>query len=157
MIQLSRLATIVPFALSAPDPVAYRRYGLVDRGSYAYCDDAPVPDALVAMAAEITARNLQIASARLLRLVPGDYLLAHHDALHDDHRVEVIVDLSQVAVPGAEVRYLRRSQAVFRLSSQPGMASIVERDPATRCHHTYVSKLHTGASVVRLVVQLRDA
>ncbi len=156
MIQLSRLATIVPCGIPSPGPLAYRRYALVDSGSYEYCEDVAVPTALVTMASEITDRRLQVATARVLRLVPGDYVLARHDPLHDDHRVEVIADLSPAAVPGAEVRYLRRGQVVFRSPSQPGMASIVERDPATQCHHTYVSKLHVGAIVVRLVVQLHD-
>ncbi len=156
MIQLSRFATIVPTEITVTGPFAFHRYGLVDRGSYEHCDDIAVPVALVAMASELTDRSLRVFSARLLRIVPGDYVLAHHDLLHDDHRVEVILDLSPAAVPGAEVRYLRRGQVLFRVPSQPGTASIVERDPATVCHHTYVSKLHVGANVVRLVVQLQD-
>ncbi|CAN5879576.1 hypothetical protein BH11MYX3_BH11MYX3_22940 [soil metagenome] len=156
MIQLSRLATIVPAEVSLEGPVAYRRYALLDRGSYEHCEDVEVPSVLVTMASEITDRALRVASARLLRLLPGDYVLARHDRVDEDHRVEVILDLSPAAVPGAEVRYLRRGQVFFRVPSQPGTASIVERDPATQCHHTYVSKLHVGASVVRLVVRLQD-
>lgn len=156
MIQLSRLATIVQDVPPVALPQRFTRYALVDRGSYEYADDVEVPAALVALAAEITARTLRVASARVLRLMPGDYVLAHHDSLHDDHRIEVIVDRSPAVVAGAEVRYQRRGATFFRFPSQPGAASIVERDPETRCHHTYVSKLHAGAVIVRLVVQLVD-
>lgn len=156
MIQLSRLATIIPDAPRVVLPERFTRYALVDRGSYEYADDVAVPPALVALASEVTARTLRVASARVLRLVPGDYVLAHHDPLHDDHRVEVTIDLSPGVVERAEVRYQRRGKAFFRFPSQPGAAAIVERDPATRCHHTYVSKLLEGAVVVRVVVQLVD-
>ena len=155
MIQLSRLATIVSDVPAVVLPERFTRYALVDRGSYESAD-VDVPAALVALASELTARTLRVASARVLRLVPGDYVLAHHDPLHEDHRVEVIVDRSPAVVAGAEVRYQRRGATFFRFPSQPGAASIVERDPATRCHHTYVSKLHVGAVVVRIVVQLVD-
>lgn len=161
MIQLSRIATIVDARLPPASPStgspAYTRYALVDRGSYEFCDDVAVPPELVAQAADVTQRSLRVASARLLRLSPGDYLLGHHDHVHDDHRVEVIVDLSPAVVSGAEVRYRRRGAVFFRFPSTPGAASIVERDPATQCHHTYVSKLAVGAIVVRLVVVLVDA
>jgi hypothetical protein len=155
VIQLSRLATIIPEAPTVVLPERFTRYALVDRGSYEYADDVEVPAALAALASEITARTLRVASARVLRLVPGDYVLAHHDPLHDDHRVEVMVDASPSVVAGAEVRYQRRGATFFRFPSQPGAASIVERDPATRCHHTYVSKLSQGV-VMRLVVVLVD-
>ncbi|MBL0214918.1 MAG: hypothetical protein IPQ07_13665 [Myxococcales bacterium] len=157
MIQLSRIATIVPASFPLPGPFSYRRYALVDRGSYEYCDDVTVPPELVALASEVTSRTLEVVSARLVRLSPGDYVLAHHDHTHDDHRVEVIVDMSPAAVPGTEVRYRRRGAVFFRFPSAPGATSIVERDSATQCHHTYVSKLAAGASVVRLIVLLRDA
>ncbi len=157
MIQLSRIATIVPATFPVSGSVVYRRYALVDRGSYEHCDDVTVPPGLVALASEVTSRTLEVVSARLIRLSPGDYVLAHHDQTHDDHRVEVIVDLSPAAVPGTEVRYRRRGAVFFRFPSAPGATSIVERDPATQCHHTYVSKLATGASVVRLIVLLHDA
>jgi hypothetical protein len=157
VIQISRLATIIPDAPRVTLPERFMRYALVDRGSYEYADDVAVPPALVALASEVTARTLRVVSARVLRLVPGDYVLAHHDPLHDDHRVEVMVDHSSAAVEGAEVRYQRRGATFFRFPSQPGAMSIVERDPATRCHHTYVSKLLAGAVVIRVVVQLVDA
>lgn len=157
MIQLSRLATIIAEAPRVALPERFTRYALVDRGSYEYAEDVVVPPAIVALASEVTARTLRVASARVLRLVPGDYVLAHHDPLHDDHRVEVMVDQSPAVVGRAEVRYQRRGATFFRFPSQPGAAAIVERDPATRCHHTYVSKLLAGAVVIRVIVQLVDA
>lgn len=152
MIQLSRLAVIVPEAPAFEAPTQLARYALLDRGRYAYAE-VLAPAAVTALASEVTSRALRPISARVLRLEPGDYVLAHHDPLHEDHRVDVIVDLSPAVVDGAEVRYQRRGATFFRFPSQPGAAAIVERDPATRGHHTYVSQLRTSA-VVRLVVQL---
>jgi hypothetical protein len=155
MIQLSRLATIVPGVGGTPPIATFTRFALVDRGSYEHAT-VDAPPALVALASQVTSRALRPVSARLLRLSRGDYLLAHHDSLHADHRVEVILDLSPAAVPGAAVHYRRRGQVFFVVPSTPGAASIVERDPTTQVYHTYISKLHAGASVVRLVVQLSD-
>ena len=110
--------------------------------------------ALTTMASEITGRTLVMSEARVVRLGPGDYLLAHHDRLHDDHPVELMLDLSPASVPGAEVHYRRRGQVYFRVPSTPGSCSIVERGPTVMCNHTYLSKLHTSADVLRLVVLL---
>ena len=71
-------------------------------------------------------------------------------------RVDVVLDLSPAHVAGAEVRYQRRGATFLRFPSEPGAAAIVERDPTTRCHHTYVSKILTDAIVVRIVVQLAE-
>ena len=59
--------------------------------------------------------------------------------------------------PGAEIHYRRRGQVYFRVPCVPNALAIVERGPTVTCNHTYVSKLHPDASVVRLVVLLRDA
>jgi hypothetical protein len=59
-------------------------------------------------------------------------------------------------VPGADVDYRRRGQAFFRAPSAPGSLSVVERGPTVTCNHTYVSKLHAAADVVRLIVLLRE-
>lgn len=145
------------------DGAAFARYALLDRGSYDI-DPLETPSAalvpvfstLVATAARITGRTtLAVTEARLLRLVPGDYLLAHHDRLQDGNPVEVTADLSPAPVPGAEVHYRRRGQVFFRFPCVPGSVAVVERGPTVTCNHTYVSKLHAGASVVRLVVLLR--
>ena len=114
MIQLSRIATIVPGVVTPVMPdVPLRRYALVDRGSYEYAE-VDAPDFVADLASEVTGRKLAVASSRLLRLSPGDYLLAHHDHVHEDHVVEVMVDLSPAPVVGAEVRYQRGGRCSSR-------------------------------------------
>jgi len=137
----------------------YTRYALLDRGSYDVVAEPRAPElfgALIAIAARTTGRALALAEVRALRLRPGDYLLAHHDRLHDDHPVELVLDLSPASVPGAEVHYRRRGQVYFRVPCAPGSLAIVERGPTVTCNHTYVSKRNPAASVVRLVMLLRD-
>jgi hypothetical protein len=137
----------------------YTRYALLDRGSYDVLRDVDAPElaAVAATAAQrATGRTLAVAEARVLRLRPGDYVLAHHDRIHDDNPVEVSIDLSSAHVPDAEVHYRRRGQVFFRVPSLPGALAIVERGVTITCNHTYVSKLHEGASVVRCVLLLRD-
>ena len=137
----------------------YDRYALVDRGSYDVLVDPEEPallPILVRAAEQATGRSLAVAEARGLRLAPGDYLLAHHDRLHADNPVEVMLDLSPAPVAGADVHYRRRGQVFFRFPSTPGALAIVERGFTVTCNHTYVSKLHPAASVVRLVALLRD-
>jgi len=145
------IATIVPCAETVPLPAEFERFREIDRASYEHATIQP-PPALVALASRITERALRPISARVIRLVPGDYLLAHHDHSHDG--VELVLDLSPAVVPDAEVRYRRNGAVFFRFPSQPRAASIVARDPATQCYHTYVSKLHRGAVVLRLVLVL---
>ena len=70
--------------------------------------------------------------------------------------VELVLDLSPAALPGAEVRYRHRGQFVFTFPSTPGALALIERSPTVICNHTYVSKLQ-AASVVRLIVLLRSA
>lgn len=159
----SRTAVVVPDAISRDAAAASReravftRYALLDRGSY----DVATPDepGLCAIAIELaraaTGRSLAVGEARMLRLVPGDYLLAHHDRVYDDFPIEVMLELSPAPVPGAEVHYRRRGQAFFRAPCVPGSAAVVERGPTVTSNHTYVSKLHAGAVVVRLIVLLR--
>jgi hypothetical protein len=136
----------------------YTRYALLDRGSY---DALPDPDepalfaTLVDVAARTTGRSLALAEARALRLLPGDYLLAHHDRIHDDHPIELVLDLSPAAVP-AEVHYRRRGQVYFRVPCAPGSLAVVERGPTVACNHTYLSKRNPHACVVRLMLLLRD-
>jgi hypothetical protein len=137
----------------------YARYELVDRGSY---DHAELPltfdivGEIVAIAAKRTARSLAAASARAIRLRPGDYLLAHHDRVYEEHPLEAILDLSPTPV-AAEVHYRRRGHVFFRVPSEPGALSLVERGPTVTANHTYVSQLQAQAEIVRLVVLLRDA
>jgi hypothetical protein len=137
----------------------YTRYALLDRGSYDVLPDPEEPELfapLIEIAARTTGRSLALAEVRALRLQPGDYLLAHHDRIHDGHPVELVLDLSPASVPGAEVHYRRRGQVYFRAPGAPGSLAIVERGPTVSCNHTYVSKRHAAASIVRLVMLLRD-
>jgi hypothetical protein len=162
----ARIAVVVPDVIGCDaardvrarfERAGFARYGLLDRGSYQVLADPQEPAlfaALTTMASELTGRVLGISEARVVRLGPGDYLLAHHDRLHDDHPVELTLDLSPVSVPGAEVHYRRRGQVYFRVPSMPGSCAVVERGPTVMCNHTYVSKLHTSADVMRLVVLL---
>jgi hypothetical protein len=164
--QLFGAALAVPGAIDARTAAAarerfaqrgYTRYALVDRGSYDVLadPDEPALAALAIRAAErATGRTLAFGSARVLRLHAGDYLLAHHDRIHDDNPVEVTLDLSPAAVPAAEVHYRRSGQVFFRFESMPGALAIVERGVTVTCNHTYVSKLHEAAEIVRMVILL---
>lgn len=168
--QLFGAALVVPDAVGAGhvtavrarcDQHGYARYALLDRGSYevarGVADAEPALAQLAIDAAErATGRKLAVAESRVLRLVPGDYLLAHHDRIHDDNPVEVTVDLSPAHVPDAEVHYRRSGQVFFRFPCTPGALAIVERGVTVTCNHTYVSKLHAGATVVRCILLLRD-
>jgi hypothetical protein len=159
----ARTAVIVPDALpplALASPVArYTRYARLDRGSYEHApfDDPQLLAQLMTIARDVTGRAaLTVTESRLVRLIPGDYLLAHHDSIHDDFPIQVIADLSPTPVHGAEVHYRRRGQVFFRFPSTPGAASIVERGPTVTCSHTYVSKLNPSTTeVVRLIALLR--
>jgi hypothetical protein len=163
------IATLFGTALVIPDAIArdaiaqarsklggWRRYALLDRGSYEHVDNPEVLQReIVELARRVTSRQgLAIVESRALRLVAGDYLLAHHDRLHEDNPVEVMVDLSPSPVD-AEVHYRRRGQTFLRVPSVPGTASVVERGPAITCNHTYVSKRDRNACVLRLVALLK--
>jgi hypothetical protein len=137
----------------------YTRYALYDRGSYdalAAPEAADLLDASIEVAERTTGRSLVLAEVRALRLGPGDYLLAHHDRIHDGHPVELMLDLSPASAPGAEVHYRRRGQVYFRVPCVPGSLAIVERGPTVTCNHTYVSRREPAASIVRLVMLFRD-
>lgn len=136
----------------------YTRYALVDRGSYDFIDAPQLPqvvEALVGIASAVTGRTLSLTSARALRFGPGDYLLVRGDRVHDDRPVEVVLDLSVTTVPDTEVHYRHRGQVFFTFPSEPGALAIVERGPTVMANHTYVSRRHVAASVVRLVVVLQ--
>jgi hypothetical protein len=126
---------------------AYTRYTLVDRGSYEYIDAPDVPDLLALLGCGRT-----LVDARVVRLHAGDYLLARHDRPCDGG-IEVVLDLSRESVPGAEVHYRQHGQVLFRMPSAPGSAAIVPRTASVSCNHTYISKLHRDAEIVRLVAR----
>jgi len=161
-------AVVVPHALGEGlaaeararlERAGYTRYALLDRGSYdevKAVGEAELLEALAGVAGEITGRSLVVAESRVLRLLPGDYVLLRHDRVHEGRPVELVLDLSPAVVPGAELHYRHRGQVFFTVPSAPGSLSLVERGPTVLCNHTYVSKLHAGASVVRLVVLLRE-
>jgi hypothetical protein len=158
----ARTAVIVPDVV---EPYLVRghwqlaRYALLDRGSYEYTHDVHEPELFaiaIREAGRATGRVLRVVEARVLRLGPGDYLLARHDRVHDGFPIEVVLDVSPKAVPGAEVHYRRRGAVFFRFPSQPRAMSIVERGPTVTCNHTYVSKRHLDATVLRLVLLLSE-
>ncbi|CAN5614167.1 hypothetical protein BH11MYX1_BH11MYX1_56690 [soil metagenome] len=132
----------------------YQRYALLDRGSYEH-DDAPhAPElvaALTARIAEVAGEARTFISARALRLVPGDYVLAHHDRIHETRVLECVLDLSPAPVAKAEVHYRQHGQVFFRVPCEPGSVAMVPRGPTVSCNFSYVSKLHTGAEVVRWI------
>ena len=162
----ARTAVIVPDAIGPTaatelrerfERLGYSRYALLDRGSYEMLQDPAeleIYAAPIALATEATERALELAEARVLRLVPGDYLLAHHDRVHDERHVELILDLSPAIVPNAAVHYRRNGDVTYQVPSRPCSLSIVARAPNVTCNHTYISKLHTGAHVIRLVLLL---
>jgi hypothetical protein len=134
------------------------RYPRIDRGSYDFIDDPPLADIIDAMtgvAEAVTGRSWSLARARALRLHPGDYLLTRHDRVHDDRPLELVLDLSPVPVPNADVHWRHRGQVFFMMPSTPGALAIVERGPTVLGNHLYVSKRHT-ASAVRLILLLRS-
>lgn len=140
----SHRAEIVADAFTGAFPIdGWRRYTLLDRGSYEYAD-IPVERC------HMFAHHGRITSARAYRLVPGDYILAHHDVLHDDLPLELVLDLSPRPMP-AEVHYRRRGAVFFRVPCVPRSLAIVERGPAVTRNHTYVSKRVAG-EVIRLVM-----
>lgn len=160
----ARTATVVPDVIDPAEAAAARarlardltRYALLDRGSYEHAPaaDPPLFARLARLASDVTGRTLAVAEARVLRLAPGDYILAHHDRVHAGLPIELVLDLSPMRLPGADIHYRRRGQVFFEVPSAPGAASIVERGPTVTCNHRYVSQLH-AAAVVRLVLLLR--
>ena len=139
---------------------SWKRWTLLDRGSYEYVDAPNEPallEALVALARETTGRDLVARHARAVRMAPGDYVFVRHDRVYDDRPVEVVVDLSPAPVQGAEVHYRHRGQVFFVFPSRPGAAAVVERGPTVMRNSTYVSKLLAGAEVVRVFALMRYA
>jgi hypothetical protein len=138
----------------------FRRWTLLDRGSYEYVDSPDEPDLLatvLALAGRTTGRELVVDHVRAVRMVAGDYVFVRHDRVYDDGPIEVVVDLSAAPVSGAEVHYRHRGQVFFVFPSRPGAAAVVERGPTVMRNSTYVSRRLPGAEVVRLFALLRYA
>jgi hypothetical protein len=155
----TRSAVIVPDAIDRAvaaavcERLTFARYALFDRGSYGAAEDPAEPELLAAvtrLVAQATGRAVTLARSRVLRLEPGDYVLARHDPPRTERAIEAVLDLSPASVPGAEVHYRQHGQVFFRIPTVPGSLAIVPTNPTVSCNHTYVSKLHTAA-VTRLI------
>lgn len=159
-------AVIVPDAIGAEAAArlrarfataGYARYALLDRGSYevlASPAEAELAEVLAGIATEVTGRTLRIVETRVLRLGPGDYVLVRHDRVYENRPVELVLDLSPAAAPGAEVHWRHRGQVFFTMPSAPGTLAVVERGPTVMSNHTYVSRRNADASIVRFTMLL---
>ena len=148
----ARTAMIVPDVGCDVQLGTFTRYTLLDRGSYEYTEDVVAPlERIAALASEAAGRRVAITEVRALRLVPGDYILAHHDRVYADYPLELVLDLSPAPVP-ADIHYRRRGQVFFRVPCAPRSLAIVERGPAVTRNHCYVSRLQRDAEIVRLVM-----
>ena len=147
----TRSAAIIANAVTPREFTGYRRYTWIDRGSYDVIDNPAAPE-LVARAVELieqhTGERRTYVESRVVRLVPGDYVLAHHDRICDAG-IECVFDLSPAPMP-CEVHYRQHGQVFFRMPCVPGSAAIVSRNATVTSNHTYVSKLHAG-EVVRWI------
>ena len=141
----TRSAVIVPSGITARFE-GFARYALFDRASYDYLDVPADPRIAELVATHTGARRRCIAS-RVIRLVPGDYVLARHDP--SPTGLEVVIDISP-APAAAEVHYRQHGQVFFRVPCEPGTAALVPRNPSVTCNHTYLSKLRT-AEVIRWI------
>jgi hypothetical protein len=141
----TRSAVIVPSGITARFE-GFTRYALVDRGSYEWVD-VPVDPRIGELVATHTGTRRRCVASRVIRLVPGDFILARHDPRPTG--LEVVVDLS-AAPCAAEVHYRQHGQVFFRMPCEPGTAALVPRYPSVTSNHTYVSKL-ASVEVVRWV------
>lgn len=128
----------------------FARYALLDRGSYEWVDVSP-DDRLATIVETFCGERKRCVASRVLRLVPGDYVLARHDPVRERGTIEVVVDMSPAPDEGSEVQYRQHGQVFFRMPCEPGTAAVVPCGPSVTANHTYVSKLHTGAEVVRWI------
>ncbi|MEP6861306.1 MAG: hypothetical protein ABJE66_11830 [Deltaproteobacteria bacterium] len=141
----TRSALIVPSGITARF-AGFTRYALVDRGSYEWVD-VPVDPRIGELVATHTGMRRQCIASRVIRLVPGDFILARHDT--SPTGLEVVIDISP-APCAAEVHYRQHGQVFFRVPCEPGTAALVPRYPSVTSNHTYLSKLAT-VEVVRWV------
>ena len=73
----TRSAVIVPTGIFARFE-GYARYALLDRGSYEWVD-VPVDPRIGELVATHTGTRRRCIASRVIRLVPGDFILARHD------------------------------------------------------------------------------
>ncbi|MEO6772534.1 MAG: hypothetical protein ABI467_05855 [Kofleriaceae bacterium] len=141
----TRSAVIVPSGITARFE-GFARYRLLDRGSYEYLD-VPADPRIGALVAAHTGAVRRCIASRVIRLLPGDYVLARHDP--SPTGLEVVVDVSP-APSAAELHYRQHGQLLLRVPCAPGTAALVPRNPTVTCNHTYLSRLGT-AEVVRWI------
>ena len=141
----TRSAVIVPSGITARFS-GFARYALYDRGSYEHVD-VPADPRIAELVARHTGVQRRCVASRVIRMVPGDFILARHDP--SPTGLEVVVDISP-APAAAEVHYRQHGQVFFRVPCEPGTAALVPRNPSVTSNHTYLSKLHT-AEVVRWI------
>ncbi len=161
----------VPTALArevvaAFDARGWSRYALIDRGLYEYIDDpttiasttAPsdAVETLMGLMTRLASAQLgfdvRAVWTRAVRLSPGDYSLSHHDVRHAEPLLECIADLSAGASDFA-VHYREGGRPHFVVPNQPLAISLVARTAASAANHTYVSRLHPGTAIVRLLAR----
>lgn len=156
-------AEVVPSAIGADvatrlrgEITGYRRYALVDRGSYEFAplEDPDLLERICGLGARRLGHPLKAIDGRALKLTAGDYLLARHDRVLEQRAVELVLDVSPTPVQ-CEIQYRRLGNVFFRVPCSPRSLAVVERTPVITCNHTYVSKLRLGVEVVRLVVIAR--
>lgn len=147
----TRSAVIVANAVGARSFTGYQRYRLFDRGSYEVIENPDAPDVTalaVALIANQTGERRTCLESRVVKLSPGDYVLAHHDRIYE-RGLEVVLDFSPAPAP-QELHYRQHGQVFFRVPCEPGSAAMIPRNPTVTANHTYLSKLHTG-DVVRWI------
>jgi hypothetical protein len=139
-------------AAALRDRLRHVRYALVDRGSYESADATAERELLATLrelAAATTGRTLLLATARAIRLGPGDYVLAHHDPIVE-RGVTVVLDASAAPLATGELHVRQGGRVLFRMPVVPGSAAIVPRTPSVTCTHGYVTRRAPG-SIVRVV------
>lgn len=127
----------------------FRRYVQLDEACYDVAEVERVPH--VELVSRTLGRILRVESARVLRLHPGDYALARHDAFAEG--VDLVIDLSPAPLANADMVWLRRGNPFFRMPVSPSSVAVVERGPTVVCYHGYVSRV-SGGEVIRLVARL---
>lgn len=141
----TRSATLLQRHVQPRAFTGYQRFTAIDRGSYDFIEAPDAPDLLRAAQALVDA---DFAGARIVRLHPGDYVLARAD---DPRRgTEVVFDLSTGSRPDGALQYRQHGQVFFQVPNQPGAAAIVPRTLSVSANHQYLSKLHTG-DIVRWI------
>ncbi len=150
----TRSAVLVPSNITKQFAFAYTRYAELDQASYEYAEVSPrdLVKAVTDRIFEVTGERRTFVSGRVVRLLPGDYIVARHDVGSEQRVLECVVDLSPAAVPNAEVHYRQHGQVFFRMPCEPGTIAMMPRGPTVSCNHTYVSKLCTG-EVVRWIAR----